>query len=254
MAAPVALDEELELRIDSLAYGGNGVARLDGFVVFVRRGLPGDLVRARVTKVKRNHAEALAVDVLEPGRGARRRAVRALPRLRRLPFPGSRLRGSGRGEGGPGSRRAAAHRRARRRRRSSRSVPAESPFHYRNKLEYSFTQTPDGPALGFHRAGRWDEVLDDRDVLADDRPRQRDPRRRPGLGARGAARAYDQTDARGLPPPSRRPRGPQHRPGARRARDRARRAARRGVTSSTSCAASPRCARSTGRSTTARPR
>ena len=30
---------------------------------------------------------------------------------------------------------------------------------YRNKLEYSFTQTPDGPALGFHRAGRWDEVL-----------------------------------------------------------------------------------------------
>jgi 23S rRNA (uracil1939-C5)-methyltransferase len=40
------------------------------------------------------------------------------------------------------------------------AVPAESLFHYRNKLEYSFTQTPDGPGLGFHRAGRWDEVLD----------------------------------------------------------------------------------------------
>ena len=64
--APVAKDQELELSIDSLAYGGNGVARLNGFVVFVRRGLPGDLVRARVTKVKRNHAEALAVDVLRP--------------------------------------------------------------------------------------------------------------------------------------------------------------------------------------------
>ena len=38
-------------------------------------------------------------------------------------------------------------------------VPAESQYHYRNKLEYSFTQTDDGPALGFHRAGRWDEVL-----------------------------------------------------------------------------------------------
>src|ERR671928_1599135 len=67
MAPPVSRDEELELRIDSLAYGGNGVARLNGFVVFVRRGLPGDLVRARVTKVKRNHAEALATEVLEPG-------------------------------------------------------------------------------------------------------------------------------------------------------------------------------------------
>ena len=66
MAAPVSKDQELELAIDSLAYGGNGVARLNGFVVFVRRGLPGDLVRARVTKVKRSFAEATAVDVLEP--------------------------------------------------------------------------------------------------------------------------------------------------------------------------------------------
>src|ERR671932_1531589 len=66
VAAPVAKDQELELRVDSLAYGGNGVARLNGFVVFVRRGLPGDCVRARVTKVKRNHAEALATEVLEP--------------------------------------------------------------------------------------------------------------------------------------------------------------------------------------------
>src|SRR4051794_41847256 len=67
MAAPVREDQELDLRIQSLAYGGNGVARLNGFVVFVRRGLPGDVVRARVTRVKRNHAEALAVDVLEAG-------------------------------------------------------------------------------------------------------------------------------------------------------------------------------------------
>jgi 23S rRNA (uracil1939-C5)-methyltransferase len=39
-------------------------------------------------------------------------------------------------------------------------LPAESQFHYRNKLEYSFTDTPRGAALGFHRAGRWDEVLE----------------------------------------------------------------------------------------------
>jgi 23S rRNA (uracil1939-C5)-methyltransferase len=40
-------------------------------------------------------------------------------------------------------------------------VPCEPDvFHYRNKMEYSFSQTPDGPVLGLHRAGRWDEVLD----------------------------------------------------------------------------------------------
>ena len=67
MAAPVQRDQELELTIESLAYGGNGVARLNGFVVFVRRGLPGDTVKARVTKVQRRHAEALAIDVVAPG-------------------------------------------------------------------------------------------------------------------------------------------------------------------------------------------
>ncbi len=67
-------------------------------------------------------------------------------------------------------------------------VPAASQYGYRNKLEYSFTQTEDGPALGFHRAGRWDEVLALDDVPADDRPRQRDPRCGAGVGARGEAR------------------------------------------------------------------
>jgi 23S rRNA (uracil1939-C5)-methyltransferase len=159
MGAPLARDQELELRIDSLAYGGNGVARTNGFVVFVRRGLPGDKVRARVTKVKRNHAEALAVEVLEPGAqrvdapcahypacgGCRfqdlayeaqvaakeEQVADALRRLGGLADPPLEP-----------------------------IVPAESVFHYRNKLEYSFTRTPSGPALGFHKAGRWDEVLD----------------------------------------------------------------------------------------------
>jgi 23S rRNA (uracil1939-C5)-methyltransferase len=38
-------------------------------------------------------------------------------------------------------------------------VPAASEYRYRNKLEYSFTQGEDGLDLGFHRAGRWDEVI-----------------------------------------------------------------------------------------------
>src|SRR5262245_19658355 len=67
MATPVQRGDELELHVDSLAFGGNGVARLDGFVVFVRRALPGDTVRARVTKVQRRHAEAEATEVVEAG-------------------------------------------------------------------------------------------------------------------------------------------------------------------------------------------
>jgi len=54
---------ELELRIDALAYGGNGIARLEGYVVFVSGAIPGDRVRAVVTKRKRGYDEASTVEL-----------------------------------------------------------------------------------------------------------------------------------------------------------------------------------------------
>src|SRR3954447_25983569 len=56
----------LELVVDSLAHGGNGVARLDGYVVFVAGAVPGDRVKAVVGKSKRAYAEARAVEVVAP--------------------------------------------------------------------------------------------------------------------------------------------------------------------------------------------
>jgi 23S rRNA (uracil1939-C5)-methyltransferase len=158
VAAPVQRDQELELSIESLAFGGNGVARLDGFVVFVRRGLPGDTVKARVTKVQRRHAEAVATEIVTPG------PVRVGAPCAHYPECGGcrfqdlaydtqvttkhqwvadslqRIAGLTDAPLEP-------------------IVPAASQFHYRNKMEYSFTQTDDGPTLGLHKAGRWDEVL-----------------------------------------------------------------------------------------------
>jgi 23S rRNA (uracil1939-C5)-methyltransferase len=159
VAAPVAKDQELELKVDSLAYGGNGVARLNGFVVFVRRGLPGDTVRARVTNVKRNHAEALALEVVEPGAPRVEAPCSHYPacggcRFQDLAYEAQvaakeeQVREALRRIGGLADP------------PLEPILPAESVFHYRNKLEYSFSSTPSGPALGFHKAGRWDEVLD----------------------------------------------------------------------------------------------
>ena len=59
--------DQLELTVDRLAYGGNGVARReDGYVVFVAGAVPGDRVRAEVGKSKKAYAEARAVEILEP--------------------------------------------------------------------------------------------------------------------------------------------------------------------------------------------
>src|SRR5947208_8464808 len=58
--------DELDLRVDALAFGGRGVARLEGYVVFVAGAVPGDRVRAVVTKRKRAYAEAQTTEVVEP--------------------------------------------------------------------------------------------------------------------------------------------------------------------------------------------
>ena len=59
--------EEVELEIDTLAFGGAGVARREGYVIFVAGAVPGDRVRAVITKRKRSHAEARTLEVLFPG-------------------------------------------------------------------------------------------------------------------------------------------------------------------------------------------
>ncbi|MFP4036114.1 MAG: 23S rRNA (uracil(1939)-C(5))-methyltransferase RlmD [Desulfobacteraceae bacterium] len=58
--------QELELVVESTAHGGAGVARADRFVVFVKGGVPGDRVRARIYRKKRGFAEAGILELLDP--------------------------------------------------------------------------------------------------------------------------------------------------------------------------------------------
>jgi 23S rRNA (uracil1939-C5)-methyltransferase len=158
VAAPFRVGQELELTVDSLAAGGRGVARHEGVVVFVDRALPGDRVMARIQRVKRRHGEAVAYERLAGGPdrvaapcphfgtcgGCRWQDLRyerqlehkqqqvldALQRIAGLPEPPLEP-----------------------------IVPAVRQYAYRNKLEYAWTTTPEGAALGFHRAGRWEEIV-----------------------------------------------------------------------------------------------
>ncbi len=224
----VTRGDELELTVDSLAYGGRGVARHGELVVFVARALPGDRVRARVTKYKRRYAEARAVELLEAGPGrveapcphfgvcggcawqdleyARQlehkqaQVVDALERLGRL--EGYEL---------------------------LPIEPATQQFGYRNKLEYSWSSGPDGPSLGFHVAGRWDQLLPiDRCLIAGD-PSNRAREACRAVGAGGRRRAVRPALGLRIPAPPGDPRGPPHGRPAGRAGHRSGRAAGRGA-------------------------
>ncbi len=161
--------EELELSVDSLAFGGNGVARTGtadavggrGYVVFVAGAVPGDRVRARVTKAKRAYAEARAEEILVSG--PERIPARAehpgapwqvLSYEHQLAVKqeqvGDALRRIGHLNGFT----------------LEPIVPAVQEWRYRNKLEYSFGTGDRGELVcGFHAPGRWHEIVPIDDCL-----------------------------------------------------------------------------------------
>ena len=160
-----ARGESLELEVEDLVYGGRGLARRDGYVVFVAGALPGERVEAEVTKSKRNYAEARAVEVLRPS------PDRVPDRCNHggEPCPGAPWQGL-RYELQLGHKR----------RQVEEALlriggleafelediePAVEQWRYRNKLEYSFGPREGGLALGFHARGRWDVVVDVDDCL-----------------------------------------------------------------------------------------
>jgi 23S rRNA (uracil1939-C5)-methyltransferase len=168
-----ARGELLTLDVESLAYGGKGVARRNGYVVFVAGALPGDRVTAVVTKAKRGYAEASASEIV------RESPDRVPPRCNHggEPCPGAPWQGL-------------AYEEQLRHKQSQVEdtlirlgglagfelepiEPAVERWRYRNKLEYSFGERDGELVLGFHARGRWDLVVDADDCqLASERNNQ----------------------------------------------------------------------------------
>ncbi|HEY7891965.1 MAG TPA: 23S rRNA (uracil(1939)-C(5))-methyltransferase RlmD [Solirubrobacteraceae bacterium] len=149
--------EELELTIDSLAFGGEGVARWGegGYVVFVAGAIPGDHVRAVVHKRKRSYAHARTVEVLAAGPEridplAQHPGVpwQVLPYERQVEIKQDQLAEALRRIGGLEGF------------LLEETIPARERWRYRNKLEYSFGEDPKTGELlcGFHASGGWKRV------------------------------------------------------------------------------------------------
>ncbi len=58
--------QDIVLAITDLAFGGRGIAKIDGFTVFVDQAVPQDRVTARIYKRKKNYAEARVVSLISP--------------------------------------------------------------------------------------------------------------------------------------------------------------------------------------------
>lgn len=165
MSSGFSAGSEIELTVESMAFTGRGVGRCEGRVIFVAGGVPGDQVRARITKRKRSYAEAEIVAIEQPSPDRIVAPCRHfdicggcsfqnVPYERQLEYKrqfvyDALLRIGGEPE--PPVR---------------EIVPCANHFFYRNKMEFSFLPVESGPPrLGLHVRGEWSKIFDIEECL-----------------------------------------------------------------------------------------
>ena len=143
--------ETVEVAIERIAYGGDGVGRADGLVVFVPWTAPGERVRARIVERQPRYARARLEEVVETGPA---RVTPGCPVYGRC--GGCHLQHLDREAQLASKARAVADAFER---IARRSLPepltceeAADPWHYRRRATFTWRRSGDGLTVGFHAA------------------------------------------------------------------------------------------------------
>ena len=170
--------DEIKITADAAAFNGGCVGRHEGMAVFLSGCVPGDQVRARISKKRKSYAEARVQEILSPGedridprcfyfgdcggckwqnldyaaqlRWKRQHVLDAFERIGKLQDVEIR-----------------------------ETIGCDDPYFYRNKMEFSFgasrwltdAEIQSGEefnkdfALGLHAPGRFDKVIDVRECF-----------------------------------------------------------------------------------------
>ena len=152
--------ETVELKVEDLAYQGKAIAKLKSLVIFLNRGIPGDVVRAKITKIKPNYLEAEVEKIIdksclriEPAcqhfgicGGCR---LQDLKYEEQLKFKTKQVKESLKHIAGLENAFV------------EETLPSPDIFFYRNKMEFSFgTGEKAELILGLHHLGKYDQNFD----------------------------------------------------------------------------------------------
>jgi 23S rRNA (uracil1939-C5)-methyltransferase len=166
-------NELIQLKIQDIGFEGSGIGKTENnFAVFVPNSVPGDTLIAKINKTRKNLAEAVLVEILEPSvyrvepdcahfgicNGCK---IQNIIYSKQLEIKRNNVSNAFKRIGGfedifvP------------------EVIPADMQFYYRNKLEFSFSanrwltevdlnkpETEKSFALGFHKPGFIDKVVD----------------------------------------------------------------------------------------------
>lgn len=156
------------VKIEDIGTEGEGIGKIEGFSLFVKDALPGDVVKARLTKVKKNYAYARLEEVLTPStdrvdplcpfhRQCGGCQIQALSYEKQLAFKQGKVENSLMRIGGFAPELI--------REVMEPAIGMEKPWRYRNKAQYPFGYSKEGKLITGFYAGRTHSIIANTDCL-----------------------------------------------------------------------------------------
>lgn len=156
------------VKIEDIGTEGEGIGKIEGFSLFVKDALPGDVAKVRLTKVKKNYAYARLEEILEPSpdrvkppcalhRQCGGCQIQALSYEKQLAFKQAKVENNLIRIGGFGSEEV--------RRIMEPAIGMKDPWHYRNKAQYPFGYSKEGKIVTGFYAGRTHSIIANTDCL-----------------------------------------------------------------------------------------
>ena len=154
--------------IEDIGTEGEGIGKIEGFSLFVKDALPGDVAKVRLTKVKKNYAYARLEEVVEPSpdrvkppcpvsRQCGGCQIQALAYEKQLAFKQSKVENNLIRIGGFEPEKI--------RRIMEPAIGMEHPWRYRNKAQYPFGRSKEGKTVTGFYAGRTHSIVANTDCL-----------------------------------------------------------------------------------------
>lgn len=156
------------VKIEDIGTEGEGIGKIEGFSLFVKDALPGDVAKVRLTKVKKNYAYARLEEILEPSpdrvkppcafhRQCGGCQIQALSYEKQLSFKQEKVENNLIRIGGFAPEKI--------RQIMEPAIGMKEPWHYRNKAQYPFGYSREGEIVTGFYAGRTHSIIANTDCL-----------------------------------------------------------------------------------------
>ena len=155
-------NDMVTLEIEDCGVDGEGIGKADGFTVFVKDAVIGDVITAKIVKAKKNYGYGRLMEILTPSpyrvqpkcafaRQCGGCQLQALSYEQQLVFKANKVRGHLERIGG------------------FTDIPMEpvigmeEPYHYRNKAQFPIGRNKEGKIVAGFYAGRTHSIIENRD-------------------------------------------------------------------------------------------